>query len=382
MIYTDVDEFKKAPSPKLLILNYEIFPRLIKKLVRLKKINWMCFDEGHKISNRGSKQSKAASRMSWVHRKILLTGTPIEKKPTDVFAQFRWLSPDIFGKNWARFEEKYLEFKEIKFKGRSRQEIKKLILIQRMLKSKAKFREDLLPEFVELIKPISIRLEKGDVGIAKPRIRKILVPMTPRQRRLYESMKRHSIVTINEDVTVVAGMKAVNIMKRRQLASGFIYDENKDVYHVSSAKIRAVARLCDTLTRPTVIFCDFIPEVLKIAHTLTQEGYDVATIRGGMKRKDRIQIQTDFQDAQYDFLVCQNRAGGIGIDLWKASNAIVTSINHSFIVWDQLKSRLDKKGRQARVYILCSKNSIDEDLYDLVIMKGQTGRKVLSQLRR
>lgn len=382
----DWETFKQLPNPRLFLIHFEAFPKLINKLVKYKEINWMAIDEAHRISRRGTKQSKAASRMSWVKRRLILTGTPIEKQPADLFGQFRFLDPEVFGTNWQKFEDEYMEFRKLDFRHTPPGSMawQKRMLQQRILRSRATFRKDKLPQLIELISPYSYRLTKGDVGIIEPEIHQVIVPLLGAQRRYYEAMEKHSVVRLDTGQRAIAELEVTNIMKRRQIASGFLYDDEEEVHYVGDAKLRRLKAMINRLPKPVVVFTAFRPDNDRIAQALTDMGLDVIAVHGKVKKALRPDIWRKFQRAQYDVIVCQIKTGGVGVDLWKANHAIVHSMGHSFIDFDQAKSRLDSRDKKepAQIYVLCGANTVDEDIYELVIVKRLNGEEVLSQLKR
>lgn len=382
----DWELFKKLPAPRLFLVHFEMLPRLIAKLVRYKKINWMGIDEAHRIAKRGTKQSRAAGRMSWVKRKLILTGTPIEKQPTDMWAQFRFLAPWVFGVNWDKFEREYMDYPRLKFdhipRGSKRWQQK--ILQQRILRSKATFKKSKLRKFVGLIEPYAYRMTKKDVGIIEPEVHKVVVPLLGPQRRYYEAMERTSVVRLDTGQRALAELEVTNIMKRRQLASGFVYDDEEEVHYVGDAKLRRLKSMVDRLPKPIVVFTAFRPDLERIVETIEGMGLDVIAVHGKVNKKLRPDIWRKFQKAQYDVIVCQIKTGGVGVDLWKANTAIVHSMGHSFIDWDQAKSRLDSRDKKKppRIYVLCGANTVDEELFELVIVKRFNSEEVLSRLER
>lgn len=382
----DWEAFKKMPCPRLFLIHFEAFPRMIKKLVKYRKINWMAIDEAHRISNRGTKQSRAASRMSWVPRRLILTGTPIEKQPVDLFGQFRFLLPELFGKNWEEFEEEYMEFPKLDFRHAPKGSAlwQKKILQQRILRSRATFKTEKLSQLIDLLKPYSRRVTKKEVGILEPEVHKVVVPLLGKQRRLYEQMEKSSVIDLGGGRRVLAGLEVTNIMKQRQIASGFVYDDEGELHDLGEAKLRRLKYLVKKLPKPLVVFTAFRPDNDRITRELQEMGLDVIAVHGQVKKRLRPDIWRAFQKTQYDVIVCQIKTGGVGVDLWKANYGIVHSMGHSFIDFDQAKSRMDSRDKKkpAQIFVLCGANTVDEAIYDLVIVKRLNGEEVLSKLKR
>ena len=385
-ITDDWEAFKKLPFPKLLLVHFNILHTMAAKLKRA--AHWIKFaiiDEAHLIKARGTRQSRAAARLSDIPKRLILTGTPIEKQPKDLWAQFRFLIPTLFG-SWKTFENRFLDVKQIDMTGvkpgSTRWQIK--IMQQGMLRSRAPFKPHMMKTLVKMIAPYAMRLTKADVGILPPKIIKVSVPITGEQRRLYDRMKKHSVVRLGGGQRAMAPLTVTNIIKRRQIASGFVYDDDQEAHTVGTAKLDELVRLFDRLPKPVAVFAIFKPELEAIVDALRGLGYRIATVSGETKKKDRPNIWRSFQKARYDGIVCQTRVGGVGVDMWKASAAIAHSISHSSIDFDQMKSRLDSrdKSKAAKIYVLCGDATIDEDLYDMVVEKGLTSDEVLKQLKK
>lgn len=388
-IHRDLDTFRKSKEHRILMVHYEQFVSIIAKLCKYKKTNWVVIDEAHRLYNRGSKQSRAAARMSWVTRKMILTGTPMEKRPTDFFGQFLFLKPEVFGKRYADFEEKWLDWKKIDmdYKGGPRPggpAYQKLMLQQRILKSKAKFKEELLDEFVDLLEPYCFRMEKVDVGILPPTIKTHGFDLPPGIRGIYRQMEEDSLATMPNGDVLAAQMPMTRVMKLRQFSSGFYYNEDEETVVLTRKRIRFALDLFEDLPKPVVLFAAFIPEVLELHRALEASGYDVGLVYGGIPKKKRPAVWRAFQAGQLDAVVCQTSAGGVGVDLWKGNHAIMYSMSYSSILWDQALSRLDSRDKKepSTIHLIKANGTIDEDLIDLVVKKGNTTRSVLSQLKR
>lgn len=386
-VTSDWDTFKALPFPKLFLIHFETLHTYAAKLKNAAKtwLNFAIIDEAHKLKARGSRVSRAAARLSSVRKRLILTGTPMDKQPKDLWAQFRFLLPSLFG-TWKEFEERFMDVKKISMegvmKGSARWQVK--IMQQGMLRSRAPFKKELMPQFLKLIKPYALRLEKEEVGIKRAKLIKVSVPISGEQQRVYRDMKKHSVVHLGDGRRAMAPLTVTNIIKRRQIASGFIYDDDGECIHVGTAKLDKLVRLFHRLPKPIAVFAMFRPEIDLISETLKREGYEIATVDGRTKKKARPDIWRSFQKAQLDGVVCQIRTGGVGVDMWKSSSGIVHSIGYSWIDFDQMTSRLDAIGKEtsAKIYILCGAATIDEDLYDMVVVKNLDANEVLKQLKK
>ena len=378
------EEFKQLDFPKVLLVHHDALHTMAKKINGKKWITFCVVDESHRWKARGSRMSRAGAQLRHIPRKLILSGTPIEKQPKDLWAQFRFLKPELFG-SWAEFEEEYMNFEDVDMTGvkpgSARWQIK--MMKRGMLRHRATFKDEKMPQLLELLKPVCLRLTKEDAGILRPKIIPVAVDLAPYQQRLYDRMTKHSVIKLRDGTRVMAPMKVTQIIKRRELASGFVYDDEDGCHLVGDANLIKLLEMFERLPKPVVIFTEFDVENILIAEALDVLGYDIETLTGSTPKRRRAEIQRGFQRAQYDALVCQSRAGGVGIDLWKANSAIAHSMGYSSITFEQMASRLDAKHKKkpAKIFVLCARSTIDEELYDLVIDKGFSSEAVLKHLK-
>jgi superfamily II DNA or RNA helicase len=263
-------------------------------------------------------------------------------------------------------------------------------LQQRILKNKATFREDRRQEFIDAIKPYSTRLTKLDVGITQAKVHKVLVGMSVDQERVYRQLTKDSFAYLparskrRAKKRVTAPLAITLIAKQRQVATGFVYDDEGNLHDLGENKLSKLLELVTVLSKPLVVFTAFRPDNDLVYEALVNRGYDVVQVNGSTKKKLRPQIWRDFQRAQFDVAVVQTKTGGTGVDLWKARNAVVYSMTHSYRDWDQSLSRLDSKHNKSpsEFFVLCTKNTVDEHLFDLVIVKKLTTEEILKHLKR
>lgn len=91
------------------VVNYESAWRLEKEIAAWKP-DLVVADEGHKIKTHNISASKAMHRIgAQASYRLLLTGTIITNKAIDVFSQYKFLNPVIFGSSFYAFRNRYFD---------------------------------------------------------------------------------------------------------------------------------------------------------------------------------------------------------------------------------------------------------------------------------
>lgn len=94
---------------QVVVVNYESAWRLEKELLAY-NADLVIADEAHKLKENRSKQSQGMHHIGDKARyKLLLTGTVITNKELDVFSQYRFLNPQIFGTSFYAFRNQYFD---------------------------------------------------------------------------------------------------------------------------------------------------------------------------------------------------------------------------------------------------------------------------------
>jgi len=376
------EEYAETDSPRLLLVHFELAPSISRYLT---KNYWTLayVDESQKLRSRNGKQSKAIGRIRNAERKLILTGTPIDKglsdlkdpntsklakqDPQELWSQFRFLDPTLFGTVWQDFDEEYL--RPYGYKGKQR-----------------RFRPSVLPEFYRKIEPYIMRVTKAQVGIKPLRIRRAPVLLRGRQRRLYREMEQDYVTRLGNKV-FKADLKITQQAKLQQLAGGFIIEKKgkKRITHrVGDSKIRRLSKLLRKMEPPTVIFYRFREE-LELILELLEEQYpdDTSDYISGQNREHRTEILNDFQAGKIDRLAVQVRAGGVGISLHRAESAAIYSTTHSYIDFDQLISRLQVRGKEPiDLWLIYCRGTIDEDIYNALLFKDTVTKSFYRRLKR
>ena len=378
----------RAPFPRALLVHYEALPPLVQ---RARKRDWtlIVYDESQRLKERGTLTSRSANKLrnSATYR-VCLSGTPIESHPKDLWAQFRFCAPHVFGTRWKDFEEEYLEPVDIdlaKYRPRSLRFARAMRQLQ-IKKRKRPFREDKRDQFMRAIAPHALRVTKDEV-LDLPSLNLIPTPVTLRggQRHLYQEIERDMVSSV---LRLSAPLKVTQIGKLQQITGGYVFDDDGEVHEVGRAKLRKVKDLLREFDRqsrlPVVIFCKYTREVQALYDELRHNYPRIETLTGKVKKRDRAPILQRFQAGEVDVLICQVRTGGVGIDLYRSHTAIVYSTTHSYIDFEQLVSRLHRRGQEQEVsvFMLIANGTIDMAIFRALSRKRNASDRVLTYLRR
>jgi SNF2 family DNA or RNA helicase len=372
-ITNTVDEYKGG----VLLIGYEQFrsKKAITRIVRKFKFDLAIFDESQGLKHRASKQSAAVKRLRMrVPLRLILSGTPIDESPIDLWAQMRFIAPQCLGDVWApprdrrKYEGPYFEedfLRKCGFMGYQRE-----------------FIADRMPEFLKRVSPFLFRLT-NDLEPAE--LIPVKVNILGQQRKILDQMEAHGIVHIDGKKTK-AGLKPIRDLRCFQIIGGFLTMDDGTSICVGQAKQRKLAWLIKHLERP-VVFCRFLPELEEIGSILKQEFKKVALLSGAIKDKKNDKARTrmidDFQAHKIDALGVQERTGGTSIEFTASHELVFYSMGFSYITFQQIIARLRRHGQEKRVkvYLLIGQDTIDEIPLERVMTKGETVEPIMKHIK-
>lgn len=377
-VHRDWDSYKKDKSEhRILLVNYEQLTPLVKKL---RKHSWdrIIYDEAQRLRNRASRSSRDAGLLSASgRRRLVLTGTPIDQNPRELWAVMRFVAPEVFGTVWKDFAKEFLIEPELK-KVRGAIAQKKEMMRFLIAKNKAPIKPERMQDVADLISPHAKRITKEDAGITRAKKRKIIFKLDPDEEKKYRQLEKTMLVH-HRGVTVKTPLKITQIGKLQQITGGHIKDEDGEVHRIGTSKRRQLRKWINKRVKdgePFVVFCKFIWEVHSLARMLERGGFGRgAKLWGKVKDLKRDKRRTNmllaFQRGEFDYMVCQQRTGGVGVDLYRAKKFFVYSMGHSFIDYDQMLSRGDflENDMPAEFLFLLADRSIDIDIDNSVEVK-------------
>ena len=316
-------------------------------------------DESHRAKSAGSKVSKFLYLLGKrTPYKMCLSGTPMANSPLDVYGQYRFLDPSIFGTRFDVFKDQYavLAGPERRF----------VVGFKNLNELDAKF--DSIAYTCKMV-DIADRLKLPQV--LPPTIRHVEIPAA--DRRTLDALERDFIAECGTGTVVVQNILG-KILRQQQITSGFctVVDgpgEEPREEQLNNAKgERLLEEFEDISPRaPVVVFCVFRHDLDIVAACAKKAKRDIFEVSGRVKQLDEWRAKAETGAV----LAVQIQAGNEGIDLTLANHAIYFSLPHSLAQYEQSKARLYRPGQERPVnfvhYVV--PDSIDALMYESLVRK-------------
>jgi hypothetical protein len=357
----------------ILILNPEASWRL-KKLLYKVNPDKITIDESHRIKNHAAKQSGCLHNLGKrADYRTIMTGT-FMTVPTDVFSQFKFLDPTIFGTKYKRgrfggsdgFLERYAAtFGPGGFKPKTYKN---------------------LDELSEKVAKVSYQLTREQAGgFPLEQYQNITFELTNPAKRHYQEMfddLKTEVTTSVGGEDVVADIILTRLLRLQQVTSGFLPSTEGEIA-LGSDRIDALRELVEEypVREPLVILCRYHFELRAVDSLMGRLGRSKAVISGKIPQTERDRIKHAFQDGEVDTVVAQVRSVGIAIDLSRSRTAIFYSTPQSLIDYDQAKARvIARTGGSVSIIHLVARGTVDEEVVENSKTRGDLVSKVLSKI--
>lgn len=352
---------------QVVVVNYESAWRMEKDLAAW----WpdlIIADEGHKIKTHNIAASKAMHRLgAKAGYRLLLTGTVITNKAIDVFSQFKFVNPAIFGQSFYAFRNRYFDMVGY---GNHTPVLKK----------------SMETELTEKLHSISFRATKAEC-LDLPETTDVIrqVELEPAALRVYRGLVKESYAELSSG-EVTAPNILTRLLRLSQLTGGFIgNDETAAVEQISAAKLSALEDILDGAAaegKKLVIIARFIPEIRAICKLLEKRGLRYSYITGEVKNREE-QVSAFQNDPAVMAFVGQIATAGLGITLTAASTMVFYSLDYSMSNFEQTKARIHRVGqRMPCTYLyLVARGTVDEKVLQALKDKADLARTLVDDYR-
>lgn len=327
-----------------------------------KDIDWdlVVADESHRIKSPGAKCSLYMSRLGKsVPYKLALTGTPLANDPLDIYGQYRFLDPGIFGTSFNRFKQRYAVMGgyggyEIQGYKNETQLNKKIYSIAYKCDSEEVLD---LPDTIDMKRYCTLE-------------DKTMEKYTEIENNFYTQIEEQEVTAFNA---------LTKLLRLQQITSGFVGDDEGEINELGTAKPDLLKEVINNIPQEEeiVIFARFRHD-LEVIHRVAEEQE-----RRYCELSGKINQLKDFQKGKYNVIGVQIQSGGVGIDLTRSNYVIYYSLGFSLKNFEQSRARIHRPGQNdtVRFIKLIAKNTVDEKVEASLNQKREIVDYILEEIQ-
>lgn len=357
---------------RIAVINYESTHRdgIFEALAAYKPDLIVC-DESQRIKNPSAAQSKALHKLGDAAPfRMILSGTPVQNSAVDLYSQYRFLDPAVYGANFYAFKNRYCIMG-----GYGQHQI-------------VGYRN--MDELVEKEHSVAYRVTKEEcLDLPQQTFINRYVQFTDAEQAIYEQLRKSSFLELETGENVTATTILTMYLRLMQLTGGFLTaDESTRPKQVNTAKLDALADIVDDYVvdagKKLVIFARFRAEIAAIENLLRLRKIQCGSIYGDVPMEERGKIVEDFQtNPDTKVFVAQIQTAGLGITLHAASTAVFYSYDYNYANYAQALARIHRIGQRLPVtYIhLVVDGSIDEKILAALENKEDMAKTVVDSWR-
>lgn len=364
-VQTKADGLKEYLKYKVLkqfvVINYDaVWRKPMGDLILKTDWDMVVLDESHRAKAAGSKISKFLYVLGKrVERKMCLSGTPMANSPLDIYGQYRFLDPSIFGTNYYLFKQQYAVM--------GGPDLKFVVGYKNQKTLNDKFRSI---AYTCRMSDIKDRIKLPDA--LPPVQRDVILPS--KDMKMMKEFNKEFIAEC-ESGHIVANNVLTKLLRLQQIASGFCMVNvdtagSTEVQELNTAKQDCLADMLSDISpvASVVVFCVYRHDIKAIKEAATKAKRDVFELSGAINELN------EWKQKDGAVIAVQIQAGAEGVDMTKANHAIYFSVPHSLALYNQSKARLYRPGQTGPVSFthLIAKGTVDEAMYKSLIRKKDT----------
>ena len=351
---------------ELVIINYEAIDNLLEVLIDAKFDAIIC-DESTRIKNPDANCSKGIHTLGRTCKlRYVMTGTPITQNAIDIYSQYKFLDPAIFGPSYYAFRNTYAVMGGF--------QAKQIVSYQN------------LDALQKKIYSCSLRFTKEQcLDLPDKMYEKKYVTMNKEEEKLYKEIKENILLEIGKE-KISATIVLTKLMKLSQVTSGFLKTDAGNIIRIkNSSKITELKEVLEDIT-PTkvIVWCNFVDNVARIGELCDELKLKHVKIDGSVKADERQLAVDKFQnDPDCQVFIGQIQTAGLGITLTAAKYEIFYTNTYSLANRLQAEDRAHRIGLKHNLTIidLITRKSIDESIIKILANKQNFADIVIDNLK-
>ncbi|MGH7911170.1 MAG: DEAD/DEAH box helicase, partial [Candidatus Dormibacteraceae bacterium] len=355
---------RALPEPEADVVVLTSYGVAVRDMERLAEMPWdlAVADEAQIAKNPLSKTARALRHLPSRVR-LALTGTPVENRLTELWSILDWAVPGLLG-SLETFRRRVA------------------VPVERYHDPAA------TAHFAALVRPFLLRRRKSDPGIAPELPTKsemdVIVPLTPEQLTLYEATVREALAEIAD----ASGINRRGLVFRLMTALKQICNHPaqflKETAPLSgrSGKLEALLGLLDVILAEgdsTLVFTQYVQMARLLERHLAESGVGTLFLHGGVAPQKRDRMVEQFQSGAAPVFLLSLKAGGVGLNLTRATQVVHYDRWWNPAVEDQATDRAYRIGQDRPVQVrrLVTEGTIEDRIATLMTAKRELAEAVV-----
>ena len=319
-------------------------------------------DEAQHVKNPLSRSARELRQIPGTVR-LALTGTPVENRLSDLWSILDWTTPGLLGS----LDD---------FRARV------AVPVERYADA------DVRDRLARTVRPFLLRRRKSDPDIAPELPAKTetdrVVPLTGEQATLYEAVVREALAEIRG----AEGMARRGLVLRLLTALKQIcnhpahYLKQPGPLPGRSGKLAALDELLDVIVdegEAALVFTQYVAMARLLEAHLRRRGVESLLLHGGLSPSRRDDMVARFQAGATPVFLLSLKAGGVGLNLTRATHVLHYDRWWNPAVEDQATDRAHRIGqdRPVQVHRLVTEGTIEDRVAALLATKRQLAEAVV-----
>jgi len=370
--YLETHQEEEGEEEDLVVTHYDILDTWSPSLVG--RFRSVVFDEAHYIRNKKTNRGKAAKAISDGIRALddgiilLLTGTPVVNRPSDLVHQLQVLGRLTQFGGWMKFVRRYCQAYKSRF-GWVTDGASNLDELHHILRDSCYIRRTKEQVLKSLPSHTWVDLSIGEEAMESKLVEDYKLARKSVIAYLREESKRA------QDLSLETGEDPDEIMKA-QAAEHLV-------------RIQVLRQMANQIKLEPVLkwiedFLDTGEKLIIFAHhrnvmsSIKERFSSAVMIHGGIQYDEKILGVDSFEDDKANLIVCSIRGASVGVELTSACNVLFFEQDWSPAVMDQAAARAHRSGQKRAVtsWVALAEGTIDVDIARTLTRK----RKVLKEV--
>ena len=380
-------------GPRFVAINYDI---LINSECahELRKVKWdvIIFDEAHHLKNPKAKRTQSAFLLTpFVPRIILMTGTPVQNSPADLFPLFHIINPSEYN-NAYRWNNWFCIYNSEEIWMKDHQGVPHPRIVRNIIPG-ATNNEELLNQLLHLH---MVRHEKHEILTQLPPKQYRIVPVNlGREATQYKQMEDEYFAILDSGESIYAPKAVAQMTRLRQICLDPNLLSTKELKtSTPSAKTQTLLNIIEDADDKIVVYTYFEQYARLLGRELESKKIPYTSVTGKIKGLDRLRAVKTFQeDPTVKVILCTIGAGGESITLTSSHTCVFTDVFWNPSVneqcEDRLYGRMDKginQNRGALIIDLYCQDTVEQHVHKVVRRKEKmieriVMRKVVDSMR-